>query len=194
MIRRIDPLGGDEFDRLFECFRYTTFRLETLQRYTMPYEDEPLHRFLAGEPKSRELDRKGDWWRQLIVGARTSRKLMQRVHVVVEPLSDYMRYELAWPYLDNIAAGEDIRIIPIHAEEWPDDLPGYGYDYWLFDSKSLAVLHYDHEGRFIAVDLIDEPSYIVQANAWRDAALHRAISYEEYMSAHPELKIAPEGM
>jgi hypothetical protein len=45
----------------------------------------------------------------------------------------------------------------------------------------MALLHYDHEGRFVAVDLTDNESQIAQANAWRDAALHQAIPYKEYM-------------
>jgi hypothetical protein len=182
LARRIDPLADDEFDRLFERFEHTAFRLETLQRYSMPYEDGLLRRFLAGELEPIGLNEKYAWWRGLIADAVTVGKRVERIHVVAEPLSDYMRFQLAWLYPGNAVAGEDIRIIPISSGRWPADLPGYGHDYWLLDSQTLALLHYDHEGRFVAVDLTDNESQIAQANAWRDAALHQAISYKEYMN------------
>jgi hypothetical protein len=182
LARRIDPLADDEFDRLFERFEHTAFRLETLQHYSMPYEDGLLRRFLAGELEPVGLNEKYAWWRGLIADAVAVGKRVERIHVVAEPLSDYMRFQLAWLYPGNAVAGEDIRIIPISSGRWPADLPGCGHDYWLLDSQTLALLHYDHEGRFVAVDLTDNESQIAQANAWRDAALHQAISYKEYMN------------
>jgi hypothetical protein len=190
MVRRIDPLIDDEFDRLFEHFEHTAFRLETLQHYTVPSEEKLLYSFLSGDPKPAELDQRYAWWHQLIAEAVSNGKRMERVHVVVEPLSDYMRFELLWGYLGNVTAGERIGVIPVEGDKWPRELPGYGHDYWLLDSRILAALHYDHEGRFVAVDLIDNPAQIVQANAWRDAALHRSISCEQYISRHSSLRMA----
>jgi hypothetical protein len=183
LARRIDPLADDEFDRLFERFQHTAFRLETLQHYSMPYEDKLLRRFLAGESKPAELNAKYAWWYRVIADAIAAGKHVERIHVVAEPHSDYMRFQLAWLYPGNAVAGEDIRIIPTSSGRWPADLPGYGHDYWLLDSQTMALLHYDHEGRFVAVDLTDNESQIAQANAWRDAALHQAISYKEYMGS-----------
>jgi hypothetical protein len=180
--KRIDPFADDEFDRMFEQFQHTAFRLETLQHYSVPYEDELLRRFVAGEPEPVEYDAKYVWWRRLIADAVATGKRVERVHVVAEPPSDYIRFQLAWLYAGNAVAGEDIRIIPTSSSQWPVDLPRHGYDYWLLDSQRLALLHYDHEGRFVAVDLTDDQSQIKQANIWRDAALHRAIPYMEYMN------------
>ncbi|MGH8929578.1 MAG: DUF6879 family protein [Egibacteraceae bacterium] len=168
--------SSDEFSELFTSFEHTAYRLESLQRYTVPYEEEPLRRFLAGE--SHQVDPDKEWFK-LIRDAVNAGKRMERVHVVVEPHSDYMRFELT-AYADSVVAGEDIRIIPIQPGEWPPDLPGHGYDYWLFDSRTLAVMHYDHEGRLVAVDLVDDPGQVVQANFWRDVAWHLAIPYREY--------------
>jgi hypothetical protein len=35
---------------------------------------------------------------------RRAGRLLERVHVVVEPLTDYVRYELTWAYAPNVAA------------------------------------------------------------------------------------------
>jgi hypothetical protein len=179
--RRIDPFADNEFDRMFEQFQQVAFRFETLQHYTMPYEDELLRRFLAGEPEPAEANMKFQWWRKLVTDAVDTGKRVERVHIVAEPPSDYMRFQLAWLYRGNALAGEDIRIIPTASGQWPANLPGHGYDYWLLDSQTVAYLHYDHEGRFVAVYLTDDESQIAQTNAWRDAALRQAISYSEYM-------------
>lgn len=69
-----------------------------------------LRRFLDGEDLV--VDAGMEEWLDTVQGARAAGKCMERVHVVVEPLSDYMRYELTWWYPANVAAGEDIRIIP----------------------------------------------------------------------------------
>jgi hypothetical protein len=61
-------------------------------------------------------------------------KRLERVYVVAEPPTNYIRYELMWSYEPNVAAGEDIRILP-----------------------GRPHVH------------------------WRDAALHNATTYREYM-------------
>lgn len=63
----------------------------------------------------------------------------------------------AGPTRITLQSGEDVRIIPVHLGEWPADLQGHGYDSWLFDSWRLAAMHYDHEGRFVAIDLVADP-------------------------------------
>ena len=35
---------------------------------------------------------------------------MQRVHVVAEPLTEYLRFDIDWSYPLNAATGEDIRL------------------------------------------------------------------------------------
>jgi len=80
----------------------------------------------------------------------------------------------------SVAAGEDVRIIPVAAgvEHHHLDLPDH--DFWLFDSRSLVILHFDTEGRLLSGDWTDDPASIVQHNYWRDAALARAIPYDAY--------------
>ena len=95
-----------------------------------------------------------------------------------EPLTDYLRYELGWSYPPNVEAGEDIRILPSQ--------PGAGrpcrdHDYWLFDSSDLWVMEYADDGAFRCIEQVDEPGDDRQAAYWRDAALHQAIPYRDYM-------------
>lgn len=182
MARRVVP-GSAEYRALFDSFTRRAFRLEALQRYHVDYEQEPLRRFLAGEPRPPDPHKAG--WVARVRAAVGAGKIMQRVHVVVEPLSEYMQYELTWGYQDNVAAGEDVRIIPVGAAQWPANVPKQ--DYWLFDDRVLCRMRYDDKARLIAAELVDEPEEITNANNWRDAALRLAITYHEYMNRHENL-------
>jgi hypothetical protein len=173
------PLGA-EFDNLFSAFRHTAFRLETLDRYDVSYEEEPFRRFLAGEPKPHD-DAKQAWVRT-IADALAAGKRMERVHVVSEPPTDYLRFELAWGYPENVEAGEDIRILPVSLGSWPAGVPDQ--DFWLFDSKRVAVMHYDDRGRFRGAELVEGSDIVTQYCAWRDAAWHDAVPYKQYVADH----------
>jgi hypothetical protein len=171
--------GGAEYWALFDGFEHTAYRLETLQEYRVDGEAEPLRQFLAGEtpPHTPGKER----WLGRIRSAVAAGRVMQRVHIVTEPLSDYLRYELGWSYAPNVVAGEDIRIIPVAAGEWPPDLPRH--DYWLFDSRTLARMQYD-QGRLMAAELVTDPADIARACAWRDVALDTAVPYTDYTRWH----------
>ena len=85
-------------------------------------------------------------------------KVQQRVHVVAEPPTAYMRYELTWQYGPNAAAGEEIGIIPVALGEWPDDLPRS--DFWLFDSSVLYAMHYEPDGTWLGAQPVTDPGRI----------------------------------
>ncbi len=182
MAKRLQP-GSTEYTALFDGFEHTAYRLETLQRYQQDDETEPLQRFLADEDQPHDPAK--DRWVARIAAATAAGKTMQRVHIVVEPPSDYLRYELKWSYGPNVTAGEDIRIIPVRTGGWPAGLPRH--DYWLFDSRLLCRMHYDEEMRFALAELIEDPAEIVKANHWRDAALHTAIPYHEYLASRADM-------
>src|SRR5207302_5571702 len=119
------------------------------------------------------------WWMGLIADALAAGRRMERVHVVKEPLTEYLRYELEWGYADSVEAGEDIRILPV-ADDWPDDLPRFAF--WLFDSRRSAVMHYDDQRRFLGAELREDPETVAQHCYWRDVAWHYAIPYMKYMT------------
>jgi hypothetical protein len=180
MGRRIADLDSAEFAALFTSFRHTAYRLETLQQYGVGYEDRSFQAFLAGEPPVTDPAR--DEWTGMIRAAVAAGKTLQRIHLVSEPLSDYLRYELEWWYRPNTEAGDDVRILPEHmvpAGELPV-LAALG-DYWLFDSSDLWVMRYDSDGRFQHAEQVTDPGAIVTRSYWRDAALHYALPYADYM-------------
>jgi hypothetical protein len=47
---------------------------------------------------------------------------------------------------------------------------------------------YDADGRFVYIELVADPAEVVRHAHWRDAALHQAIPYREYMQCSPDLR------
>lgn len=174
MTHRITDLDDPAWLGLFTGVRSSWFRLETLQRYDVDYEAVDFERFLlTGHLKNEP----GEWQRMITAHTQAGREL-RRVHVIEEPLTDYLRYELA-VYEHNQQAGEDIQVLPSVRGEWPDDLPR-GYDFWLFDNADVWKMIYEDDGRFIASEQVTDPVEIGQCRRWRDTALARSIPLPDY--------------
>lgn len=165
----------------FQNLTSSWFRLETLQAYAVAEEREEYDAFL----RTGRLDSPGDEeWQAMIRRHIGAGRTLQRVHVVEEPLSDYMRYEIAG-YLRNQEAGEDIRLIPVPAGEWPDGLPPLGTDYWLIDdgqpNGGAWVMEYDDAGGWLRSAHVEDPETVENFRRWRDTALAQSVSLNDYL-------------
>lgn len=186
MTAELIPPGSAAFKEKFHQFRHSVFRLETLQDYAGSGEDAALAAFRAGAQAPPERPSKDAWTRMIRSNVAAGRTL-QRVHVVTEPVTPYMSFELTWAYEPNVAAGEDIRIVPVEAgQQWPEELPE-ATDFWLFDSHELYAMHYATDGTWLGTEPVSDPARIVQACAWRDAALHLGVPWATYIAQRPHL-------
>ena len=144
-------IGSKSFQAAFESAQHSIFRLETLQHYAG---DPNFDRFVAGGTWE-DTDSKRHWL-DLLRRRRRDGVLMQRVHVVTEPWSDYVRFEVSWSYPPNVAAGEDVRIIT-GPTPWPEP------DFWMFDDRSVWLMHYAAEGALERVEDASDSDAIVAA-------------------------------
>lgn len=158
-----------------DLFSQSSYRLELLDTYVAPNEQEPFRRFMAGEPRD---DAWRGPWKRFVRSAKAAGKRMERVHVVTEPLTDYMRFELEWAYPANAEAGEDVRILPRRVA---DSLNLPDRDYWLLDSSRVAVMDYDEFGNWLGVDLVDDPNIVVWHIRGRDLALRHSTPLFTYL-------------
>lgn len=78
-------------------------------------------------------------------------------------------------------AGDNIRYLD---RANAGDLPHH--DYWLFDSRLVAKMHFADDDEFVAFELIEDPALIVAHNYWRDAAWHHAITRDEFAAKHSQ--------
>ncbi|MGK5546010.1 DUF6879 family protein [Streptomyces sp. URMC 127] len=163
----------DEFDAMFETFEHTAWRLETRRAYRSDEETETYQRFVQGRDAGYDL---GDPWctsrrEQVALGKR-----FERVRILDNPPTPGQLYLLDGARR-NAAVGEDIRNL------WRSDadrlrLPAE--DFWLFDSRVAALLHFDGEDRLTGVELITDPVKVVRYCQVRDAAWHHAVPHEEF--------------
>lgn len=176
MPARITDLNDPAFGALFRDISSSWFRLETLQAYEVDYEGDEFDEFLR---TGRIPDRADDSWQQMITRHVQAGRSLSRVHVIEEPLTDYLRYELA-AYEINASAGEDIRLIPARRGQWPDGVPRV--DFWLFDDARGWAMEYDEEGHFLVCEPVTDPEQIDQYRAWRDTALEQSITLGAYLA------------
>jgi hypothetical protein len=162
-----------ELGRLLTSFRRTAFRLETRQHYLVPEETAAFERFLRGGPPESQWT---DEWTQLVAAATSDGKRMQRVRVVQEPLSPYVRFELTWGSPNSVAAGEQIHVLV----DEPGQVQAPREDFWLFDGTIVVRLRYDGDGRFLGADTVTDPAAVTRHRQVRDNALARAIPLERY--------------
>lgn len=176
-------MTGADIDRGFAegtLFDHTAYRLELLDWYTSPKTEQRLARFLEGEKVTAE---ERTVWLSMLRRDRNAGKTFARVHVIAEPLSDYLKYELAC-YETSVEAGEDIRILDVDAVAGLE-LPGF--DYWLFDEafpgKSwVAIQRYGERGAWLGADISTDPNFVADCHRWREAAMSKAVPLSEYMA------------
>jgi hypothetical protein len=173
-------VNADDLGKLFTSFRSSAFRLETRSVYSVDEDEEreAFRAFLSGRPRPVLAQDRG--WPKLVASACAAGKRMQRVRLVTLPLSDYLRFELSWGYPSNVAAGEDIRILPVVGGA-PDGV--MEHDYWLFDDATVVRLEYDARGRFLGVAAADDPAPYRRC---RELAMARAVPFGEYLLTYAQ--------
>lgn len=165
-------IRGQELADFVLGYEHTAFRLELRERYNEAEEDEPLRRFLIGEPDYAWNDE----WAAMMRQRTAAGQHMERVRVASEPHSDYTRFGLDLARV-NVAAGEDIRyLLRQRAQEL--DLPDH--DFWLIDSARLAILRFGEDDVLLGAEVPTDPAMVVKHCYWRDVAWHHAIPLVDY--------------
>jgi len=166
-------LADEGWQRFFDGFKRSAFRLETHQVYTMPQEAGNLRRYLDGErlPASHRSA-----WMDRVAGFISTGRTIGRVHVVERPLTDYLHFEFEWYYQFHVAVGEDIRILDLTGRPNPG-LPDE--DFWMFDEGTIVRMMYRGDGTQIGRELIENPD-IGAYLGYRDIAMKHAVPFGEY--------------
>lgn len=162
-----------------EHFHRTAFRLEVRDSYAVASDGGDFARYLAGEPAP-DAARKNAWLDTLRAERRAG-KIRQWVHVVHGPLSDYLRFEMEWGYLPNIAAGAQVRILDLAEQPRPSSL--VDEEFWLLDNDAALIMHYDDDGQFTGAEPSENLDRYRRA---RDAAWNSAVPFADYWKTHPQ--------
>jgi hypothetical protein len=171
-------ISFDEFTGMFQTFAHSAWRLETRGRYRSDEETETYRRFAEGQTVEWDLN---DPWcvarrEQVALGKR-----FERVRIMDSSPTPGQLYLLD-NAARNSAVGEDIRYL------WradADRLSLPAEDSWLFDSRVIALLHFDGDDVLTGVELITDPVQVARACQVRDAAWHFAKPYDVFGAEVP---------
>ena len=170
-----------DFAACFDEFRVSAFRLETLRQYAIPAEDERIVAFRERRPLPERSVRTSPWLRR-IADTTAVGKHWSRVHVVDEPLSEYVRFEMV-TYRESAQAGEDIRITDRRADPALDALQT---DFWLFDAETdqpfAAILQYDPVGHYVGAQVMNDGPTVGACKTARDLALRYSVPLAVYLA------------
>jgi hypothetical protein len=160
------------FDGLFDNYRGYAWRLEARDVFNVGVgEDSDITAWLAGQYRQ---DLYTDW-RQFTRTGREQGKPVSRVRLVGHPITLYTAWEVS-TYIDNIAAGEEVRVLD--RNKIVDDLnPLWDMDFWLFDDRYVAIMHYDRTGGFHGATVTDDVDRFVEH---RTLALRLSVPHDEY--------------
>jgi hypothetical protein len=125
----------------YSAFTESVVRLETRQHYAVPGDEERQRAYREGRPLPQRPGKAATL--RLISEAVAAGKVFERVHIVDRPLSDYVRYELAAAYPENVAVGERVWIVDRSA--YPG-LAAVDRDFVVFDAGTghASVVWYDY--------------------------------------------------
>lgn len=172
-------INGREFERILRGARQAVFRLETLPEYREPSEQAWVTAFARGDwwpPACPEQDE----WEAMLRAKTAAGVLFQRVHVVTEPLSPYLRFELCWAYPPNAAAGEQIRVADA-SRGWPDKVPRF--DFWVIDGYRYDI-SYSANGTLFGVT---GRGWRKETYPWVLAAIRQSVPLADFLAARPQL-------
>jgi hypothetical protein len=171
--------------------QHDLFRLETLDRYDVPSDGGDFARYLAGEAAP-DPARKAAWHDRLRADRERGVRRW-RVHLVTEPLTPYLRFEIDWAHLQN-AHLEDIRVLTtdhfqpgatVGETPLPSGVSATVGDFYLIDGAHPLLMHYDSAGRFTGAEFAPG-STAARYRVIRDAAWGAAEPVTEWWAAHPQ--------
>ncbi|MFE6741462.1 DUF6879 family protein [Streptomyces tubercidicus] len=163
----------NEFGELFKTFEHSAWRLETRRGYASDREDDTYHQFVETGTVTWDLD--NDWCRNMRAQTAAGKRV-GRVRIVDSPPTTGQLYLLD-NAKRNAATGEDMRNL-WRADAERLQLPAE--DFWIFDSRFIALLRFDEADTLLHVELITEPSEVMRYAQVRDAAVHHSSPYEEF--------------
>jgi hypothetical protein len=144
-------------DTLFKAAKQTMFKAEVLQDYTAVDDGPSLRAWLDGDSqKSRTLGRADRGLIDYREACLASPASITRVHIVEEPYTPYLEWEIAVCYKDSLLGHSAEKILLVNANKLAGLTLPAG-DFWLFDDKRVLQWKYEHgNGKTVGAKLWDE--------------------------------------
>lgn len=173
-VNRVPELIGlEEFGKLFKTFEHTAWHLETRRGYASDRDDDGYRVFTQTGSAPCDLDSE---WCTNIRRQTAAGKTVGRVRVVDNPPTEGQLFLLDYAKC-NAATGEDVRSL------WRADFDRLNVpaeDWWLFDSRLVAILRFDASDVLVNVEVVTDPAEVLRYCQVRDAVTHHAVPYDQF--------------
>ncbi|HET9253631.1 MAG TPA: hypothetical protein VFO16_00325 [Pseudonocardiaceae bacterium] len=173
----MDLITSEQRDELITTLvERDAFHLELRDTYAAATGDNPFAKWLRGEPDDFMWFQP---WQARIRNATQVGKVVRRVRIISEPITDYIRWEHS-NTTRNLEVGEDIRWLPRHLVPRDVVFPVGGNDWWLFDGRLVAVGHFNDDGIVRGHEIIDDRAVVAECVRVRDQLWAIAIPHIGY--------------
>lgn len=142
-----------DLDYLVANFKKSAKRLEVLQEFHIEGDEwDYFQKFLNGEvfkpyPELNEWNKQIDEWTK-------QGKKIERVRVIANPLSNYLKYEIEEAYKLGTLMGQKVNFVSQSDFKKIVGKQKVG-DFWIFDDKYVFEMHYDENHDYIGGQLVD---------------------------------------
>jgi hypothetical protein len=173
----VEPISEQERDKFLTTFQREAVHLEMRDVYATTIEKDRFAIWLRGQPLDPETE--AAWWRpwfDLMKHTTEAGKILRRLRIISEPVTDYIRFE----WLDAaqlVRAGEDVRWLPRrHASMLL--LPGN--DFWMFDRRTVVFTRFSGDGHVLDHEITTDPTVVARCAEAFEEAWTIAIPHHDY--------------
>lgn len=168
----------------FAGFKKSAKRLEILQEYRIEGDEwDTFTKFQAGQPTPvyAELEE----WMSMLDAWHKDGKEVERIRVIENPLTSYLKYEIDLGYIPSALHGQKVYFISKEKFEriCQNKIRS---DFWIFDDEIVFELLYDERGSFLGNREISSNNYSTILNELKK----NAIPLEQVVQQIREQKVA----
>jgi len=153
-------------------------RVETLDAYASGSDYDWVAAYLRGDPPPDPGPKQ--WYLDGLRRRAESGHPQRRLRVVPRPVPDYVRYACEWGYLDNVAAGEDVRVLDGAESQYLDQ------DVYLVDGRAI-FMEYDRDRAFVQANEARSRHVAEYMQRGLASLWEQATPFTEWWAANPDL-------
>jgi hypothetical protein len=168
----------DTFNRLWNSSKTELFRLQMLNEYRVEGERGFVEKAAQGSMKEIFDEPSSIEWFSMLKDKQAKGVKNINLQVIDLPFTDYIRYEAAYMLKSEEFGRESFFV---ERKEVADLVSGFE-DYWMFDRKSVLLMKYDKDGRYLSKDVeVGDPSKVKRYVELEDKLLKIALPLRTFL-------------
>jgi|ERR1035438_8809360 hypothetical protein len=174
-----ESLPVSAFDELLRGASRRIFRVEALPEYNVPADRALYEKFLRGVPLPPLSCSTTMQWFGSIKGHSERGVSFQRLRLMPEKVTPYLRYEIDWCYTYSKDFGEETRFHPLSATN-----QAIQSDFYVVDDSKLIHIEYGPAGAWVGFSSEKDSTYAKQLIAGSSALWDGATKLEEFLASY----------